>query len=461
MTQEIATQRGGGLVKKVLAASLLTVAVTLPALVPAASAEDVVKRGRTIEAFTGTNLVDLQGYPSNKSVRIQVLRNGVLVSSVAGRTDADGFVEFNHTGGGQVPQGDCFQRPVTPDVMPGDMIRTKVAGETTTDRAVVRDIFMDTEATAVSEANDTITVKGHVRNTADAPIARGDVLELRLNADGFTWDVTKDPEDPADEGRRDLRDQVSAAEIRADGSFTHVFRVSDADARRAAPNNFEQAFEWSKGVGEAPPSIFVSDAAGGEPIVGCPPLATHAVTGKSVAAINKANLAQGLRFSGIAKGADAVTVTLSDGKAATKDVKLDATPKRAYTAPGETAAHQTWRTADMTANQLRLLKRLDDGTLTASIGQGPNLDVLKDTVAPSKAPTATPRPGTYSRTQIVTLDAGRGMEIRYTLNGSRPTANSNLFTRPIKVTRTKTIRAIAVDRAGNKSPIGSYRYVIR
>ena len=37
---------------------------------------------------------------------------------------------------------------------------------------------------------DTITMTGHVRSTAAAPInVAADTLELRLNADGFTWET--------------------------------------------------------------------------------------------------------------------------------------------------------------------------------------------------------------------------------------------------------------------------------
>lgn len=456
MIRETNIQRGGGLIKKALAASLLAAAIALPALVGPASAADSVQRGRSIEAFIGTNLVDIQGYPANKSVKVEVLRNGVLVGSVVGRTDADGYIEFNHVGGGPVSAGgDCFQNPVSPDVMPGDVIRTQVAGESIRDRAVVRDIFLDTEATQV--VGNEIHVFGHVRGTASGPINTGaDILDLRLNANGFTWESGDRP------GRGDLREGVTAADFSrdADGdptTFEHVFNLDPTsnDASEAAGNNFEQAFEWSRDGAAVPPALFVSDAeAGGLP--GCPPFADHAVTGKSVAAINKANIAGGLTFSGISSGAEAVTVTLSDGNAATVDLELPATIKAAYTAP-----HQTWRTSAMSADQVRVLKLMDDGRLTASIGQGPVLRVTKDTVAPAKVVAAAPRPGTYNRTQLVTLEASPGNEIRYTLNGSRPSATSNLFSRSIRVARTTTIKAVAVDKAGNLGPVGSYRYVIR
>ena len=124
----------------------------------------------------------------------------------------------------------------------------------------------------VDEAANTITVSGHVRDLPNGTINEAaDVLELRLNAEGFTWQSGDRP------GRRDLREQLPAAEIVPDGTFTHVFNVSDADAANASSLGFEQALEWSKAVGEAaPPAIFVSDAPDPEAAVpqGCPPLSS-------------------------------------------------------------------------------------------------------------------------------------------------------------------------------------------
>lgn len=269
--QENLAKNGGGLLKKALAASLLTAALVIPALVMPASAADSVKRGRTIEAFIGTNLVNVQNYPAGKSIRVDVLRGGTLVSTADGRTGTRGanrgFMEWNHDGGGPYPRGDCFKR-VTPDIVAGDVIRTKVQGEAGTDRAVVRDIFLDTEATQVGAT--TITVSGHVRDLPNGLIDEAaDVLELRLNANGFTWDDSNN-------GRRDLREQLPASEISlVDGTFTHVFDVSAEEAANASSLGIEQAFEWSRAGEAAPPAIFVSDAAEAEAVPpGCPPLSS-------------------------------------------------------------------------------------------------------------------------------------------------------------------------------------------
>lgn len=60
------------------------------------------------------------------------------------------------------------------------------------------------------------------------------------------------------------------------------------------------------------------------------------------------------------------------------------------------------------------------------------------------APTFTPAAGTYYEAQSVTLSAEDGASIYYTTNGDEPTAQSTLYSTPIEVAQTTTIKAIAV-----------------
>ncbi len=465
-------EMGGGKLKKALAASVLAVALTIPALAPPASAQ-AAPQG-TIEAFIGTNLVNVQGYPANEEVTIQVVRNDLVVGSVTGNTDGTGFVEFNHAGGGAPPAGDCFTSDATPDIVAGDTIRTVYLddlGNEVVQSEVVRDVGINFDTISTNVKNGTITVSGHARSLADAPIAPGDILELRLNkGSADRWDTGPglDQDRP---GRKDLRVDIGE-NLRANGTFTRVLKVGTQDARDWRNSPGEVGLEWSAAApaGEEvnPPAIFVADEGGGEAILGCPPLGEYAINNSNPNVINKAFVGGNgnLVLRGASFDASNVRVTLNDRNAATAPVVVDVQPAA--------AGAQNWA-ASFTNAQVEALR---DGMLTATAvytvsGQdvsgaditrnfrGENLRILKDVVAPARAPVATPKAGVYNRAISVKLNAQAGTKIHYTVNGSRPTANSRVYTRPIRVTGTQRIKAVAVDRAGNTSPIGVYFYRIR
>jgi hypothetical protein len=79
------------------------------------------------------------------------------------------------------------------------------------------------------------------------------------------------------------------------------------------------------------------------------------------------------------------------------------------------------------------------------------------------APVAfSPAGGTYGSAQTVALsDADASAKIYYTTDGSTPTASSSLYSGPIQVTVSKTIKAIAIDPALQNSNVTTASYVIQ
>jgi hypothetical protein len=76
------------------------------------------------------------------------------------------------------------------------------------------------------------------------------------------------------------------------------------------------------------------------------------------------------------------------------------------------------------------------------------------------APTITPSGGTYFYGQTVTLTASSGATIRYTLDGSTPTATSPIYSGPITLASgTPTVKAIAI-ASGITSAMVSNTYTI-
>lgn len=83
-----------------------------------------------------------------------------------------------------------------------------------------------------------------------------------------------------------------------------------------------------------------------------------------------------------------------------------------------------------------------------------------DTRAPALQ--ASPAGGTYTTAQSVSLTASEASAtIYYTTDGTEPTTASTSYTAPIQVSTTQTIKAIAVDAAGNQSSTVTLAYVIR
>jgi hypothetical protein len=73
-----------------------------------------------------------------------------------------------------------------------------------------------------------------------------------------------------------------------------------------------------------------------------------------------------------------------------------------------------------------------------------------------------PGGGTYGSAQTVTFsDADASAKIYYTTDSSTPSASSTLYTGPITVTVSKTIKAIAIDPALQNSNVTSAAYVIQ
>ncbi|HKB90807.1 MAG TPA: chitobiase/beta-hexosaminidase C-terminal domain-containing protein, partial [Opitutaceae bacterium] len=86
--------------------------------------------------------------------------------------------------------------------------------------------------------------------------------------------------------------------------------------------------------------------------------------------------------------------------------------------------------------------------------------VVQNAPPPPAAPTFNPTAGTYSSAQSVTIsDTTSGASIYYTTNGSTPTTSSTLYTAPVAISVTTTLKAIA-NNSGGSSSVTSGVYTI-
>jgi Chitobiase/beta-hexosaminidase C-terminal domain len=80
---------------------------------------------------------------------------------------------------------------------------------------------------------------------------------------------------------------------------------------------------------------------------------------------------------------------------------------------------------------------------------------------PAAAPSFSPAGGSYTSTQTVTISSTiPSATIHYTTNGSKPTANSPVYSGPITVSTTETVKAIAMASGYVTSDISSANYTI-
>jgi hypothetical protein len=77
-------------------------------------------------------------------------------------------------------------------------------------------------------------------------------------------------------------------------------------------------------------------------------------------------------------------------------------------------------------------------------------------------PTFSPGAGSYTEDQTVTItSAAVGAMIHYTTNGTTPTTSSTLYTSPITVSKTETVKAISYFPGWTSSTVGSAAYTIK
>jgi hypothetical protein len=91
-----------------------------------------------------------------------------------------------------------------------------------------------------------------------------------------------------------------------------------------------------------------------------------------------------------------------------------------------------------------------------------SMTVLTWTSTFTQAPNFSVAAGTFSANQTVALSSSTAnATIYYTVDGSKPTTGSTLYTGPITVSKSQTINAIAVSANLSTSPVASATYVIQ
>jgi hypothetical protein len=414
----------------------------------AAPAGAAVGGSHVVAVLPATQGLELSGYPVGDTLNVHVLRNGVTIGSATGVTTPDKKAPNNgvlNIAGGAPP---CWTGS-TPQILPGDEV-TIDDGGAGLDSMIVQNVG------ATSLERDPVTGDILVHGFAIAP-GGGEFDPTTFTASVQARITIAATGTPFSNGRNSVR----AGGGKFDGTvsydpptvndpnpttWTADFPMSDLDAQLAlGSKDFEGVFL----VGLSELTIGRTPAGAS----GCPAPAADSVTSFDRSTVNASNVGDPLSVSGVAQpDATNVSVVVSD----TKGDKV--------TFPDLVPSNGSFTTAAMDVSGLV------DGTLTATPtftvpGQQPfvgaTLTIAKDVVAPA-APVASPPGGTYADAKQVTLgDDDATAAVHYTTVGTKPAAASPVAgLTPIPVDHSLTIRAIAIDPAGNVSPEASFDYTI-
>src|SRR4051794_31613425 len=401
---------------------------------------------REVTVFPERDFVAVEGWPADTPFRLEVVRNGVVLTTAHWHTDADGIGEVNHPGGA------CWDN-FTPDILPGDILRPlelDSAGNPTGNGDATR-----TEGVTAGQAENIggqVVIHGRAVSETGAPVPLSR-MEQRIVEPALLPFV----------GKRDVRAPGSGTlsydpvgPSNPDGTRWTARYTSLGPAAQTAADGQTRIMSWMRttaGGDRSGLTIFEAGEVGGPGFGGCPQGARNAVV--SPGTLNATELAAGapdVVINGAAQpDATQVALAITDG---TSTVDVPAVP----------AAGGAWSAAVPAAQ----LAPLADGPLTVrgtytvpgGTITGSELTIIKDTAAPA-APASTPGAGTFDSAQSISLvSADPTAVVRFTNDGSEPTKTSRSATAHIAVTSSQTVKAIAVDPAGNMSPVTTLDYVI-
>jgi hypothetical protein len=446
----------------VLFAALVGTAVALVADASAQPTGEGIRPGRSMLVFHDIDFVAALGYRAGDPMRIELFRGDHRIGATAGPaqdTPDGGGLEVNHGVDGTAAAWDCWLG-TTPDLQPYDrIVVTDPAGR---DELLVDDLRL-TQGPTLRE-DGSLTLEGHARLADGTPVPIAALHgEARLSEPRVRAETTNVERIPVEESGSDDAFRVVYTH-RNPGAYTLV--KPGGTPSQAHTNLLLGADEHAVGYGHTeplPPETQMADFGGTHgPAAGCeqlaPAAAPDAITSRDDEVVNRSS--GDLELSGTASAATtAVQVTLDDSDPATEAIVLDTVPEHAPGAPAD--AEQGWSVEV----PREVLERLADGTLVATpafTGAGPitarTVSIAKDTVVP-QAPTADPAPGTHVGPQTVTLAGEAGARVHVTQDGTAASAASPRRT-AVEVDSSRTLRAVAVDAAGNESSEAVLEYVI-
>ncbi len=180
--------------------------------------------------------------------------------------------------------------------------------------------------------------------------------------------------------------------------------------------------------------------------------------------------APGFYYSTAASGSDACTIRLYSGTSMTVTAPADNTI-RTIKLTGTNGQSMNQATVDFgqinpatTATSTTLEWAGDTDAVTfifAGTYRITSVEVTYDNhsaIPASEVPTFSKEEGGFTEPFALTISAAAGAKIYYTLDGSQPTEDSDLYESPISITKTTTVKAVALEEGKRLSSVATATY---
>lgn len=411
--------------------------------------------------FPDRDFVTIEGYQEHvgETATVEVHRPGAGTVGSAQSVVSAGDVAFeiNHPGG--VCWGAGTGLKVTPDILPGDIVSIKFGG-TEAGATTVQDTYVTADSIL---AGNTVTVKGHVAGGVNKDQMEQRIIEPALkDTDVGRRDVRAAPGPLAqEEGYRSslefgndntftatyIFETAATAQIVANaaGARSMAWQEQDADGNRQGLTIAEFGELGGPGMGGCPNGPLNSGPAGPTSISAAKVGSEIKVNWTPAQAVPGTPAISGYRVTAVAK-------TATDNERVESGVRIS-DPKASST----------------TIKGLSDKEEYDVYAVSvSSVGETfPAIHATAETDDTAPTVTASPKGGTFSTPQEMTLEASEpGSDIYYTTDGTDPVTSdfdapgSTLYSGPIKVAETSTITYAAIDPSGNVSENGSAEFII-
>lgn len=443
---------------------MLSTATAVVGLSAPADAADPV---RTVEVSKDESIVHVEGLTPGDPISFEVRRNGVQVGSATGIVPASGVYLLNHeidplldpvldpvvdpvieppldddTGVDEVdePEGTALcWTGTTPHILGGDVVSVTSGGFT--DEISVTDIDVTLEPTKID--SNTAIVRGRIAANPLPPIDQLSVTTSGRTASDVRFDGVAPGTSEGVIGR--LR-YISGGRFQATFNGLSAAQMGaflDSEKVEATHVSAETAT-----ASHSTTATYGADARFTEDL--CPPVSRQGITGTNLGVINRANLGRQLKVWGVSAYASTVRAIVTDRNGETRSVPATV----AGTGTGQTwaATFPEWRMRGLADGALRLGAKYYDGSVALA---GADRMIHKDTSAPAR-PRVLTRDRTFRNRTTVRLRAPGAQEIWFTINGRRPgprTFGAAEYHGRFTLRRSRTVRAIAFDAAGNPSPV--------